>query len=272
MCELLGMSSNHRTTINLSLTTLAQRGENPKLHGDGWGVAFYEGNDVRLIKDSGEAKNSQWVELIKAQEIHSHDVIAHIRKSTIGEVSYRNTHPFIRELCGRVHTFAHNGTLKDIAKNALYKSTYYRPVGTTDSEYAFCLLMDRMKVIWKENDHIPSLESRMEIIKQFTDDMKKLGTLNFLYSDGETLFAHGHQRHDPITEKVEWPGLHYVQVICDRRESGFEESSKSSISLKGVNDIVTLFASVPLNEDNWRPLEEGQIMAVTKGEIKVSAS
>lgn len=40
MCELLGMSSNHRTTINLSLTTLAQRGENPKLHGDGWGVAL----------------------------------------------------------------------------------------------------------------------------------------------------------------------------------------------------------------------------------------
>lgn len=272
MCELLGMSSNHRTTINLSLTTLAQRGENPKLHGDGWGVAFYEGNDVRLIKDSGEAKNSPWVDLIKAQEIHSHDIIAHIRKSTIGEVSYRNTHPFIRELCGRVHTFAHNGTLKDIQSNTHYSSTQYRPVGTTDSEYAFCILMDKMKDIWKKKNHVPHLKSRMEIIKEFTHDMKKLGTLNFLYSDGETLFAHGHQRHDPITERVEWPGLHYLQVICDRKERGFVESNKTGIALKGDNDIVTLFASVPLNDDNWHPLAEGQIMAVTKGEIRSSAA
>ena len=32
-----------------------------------------------------------------------------------------------------------------------------------------------------------------------------IGPCNFLYSDGETLFAQGHERHHPVTHKVSWP-------------------------------------------------------------------
>lgn len=267
MCELLGMSSNHCTTINLSLTVLAERGENPNLHGDGWGVAFYEGTDVRLIKDSGEAKESPWVELIKKQEIQSHDVIAHIRKSTVGEVSYRNTHPFIRELQGRIHTFAHNGTFVGIHEHSAYNPSKFKPVGTTDSEYGFCILMDRMEKIWLQPDIIPSLDQRLSVVNKFAEDMRGLGATNFLYSDGETMFAHGHRRHDPITNTLAWPGLYYIHLPSAGKNSDFEKSRKSGISVKGENDIVTLFASVPLKEGEWQPLMEGETIAVTKGEI-----
>jgi predicted glutamine amidotransferase len=267
MCELLGMSSNHRTTINLSLTTLSERGENPKLHGDGWGVAFYEGQDVRLIKDTGEAKGSKWVKFITEQEIHSHDVIAHIRKSTMGEVNYSNTHPFVRELEGRMHTFAHNGTLHNLKDNLQYRPRYYYPVGSTDSEHAFCILMDRMYDLWRADKKIPSLEERRNVVSEFAEEMRALGALNFLYSDGEALFAHGHKRHNPITDQMEWPGINYIQVFCGERKTGFEESTQTSISLKGQNDLITLFASVPLNDDEWTPIKEGEVVVVIKGEI-----
>jgi glutamine amidotransferase len=267
MCELLGMSSNHSTTINLSLTTLAERGENPRLHGDGWGVAFYEQNAVRLIKDSGEAKASEWVKFIKSQEIASHDIIAHIRKSTVGEVSYRNTHPFIRELGGVMHTFAHNGTLEGIQTHPDFQPSHYHPIGTTDSEHAFCCLMDRMRGLWPKDGTMPPLEDRLELVVEFAREMRGLGTINFLYSDGDTLFAHGHRRHDPITDKVSWPGLHYIQVHCaDDGSEGFKRSTRSSIAVRGAQHTVTLFASVPLNEQPWIPLKEGEVIAVTKGE------
>jgi predicted glutamine amidotransferase len=272
MCELLGMSSNHRTSINISLTTLSERGENPRLHGDGWGVAFYEGKDVRLIKDAGEAKGSEWVDFIKHQEIHSHDVIAHIRKSTVGSVSYSNTHPFVRELRGRMHTFAHNGTFVDIQSRSDYRTRKYRPVGSTDSEHAFCVLMDRLDDLWNHyEEEIPPLEHRLEFISTFAEDLRKLGPTNFLYSDGDTLFAHGHHRHNPLTDQLEWPGLHYLNLVCDPKEHDFTLSSKNGIAMKGKNHIITLFASVPLSEGDWHPLKEGEVIAVTKGRIRDSA-
>lgn len=266
MCELLGMSSNHKTTINISLTTLSERGENPHLHGDGWGVAFYEGNDVRLIKDFGEAKGSRWVEFIKQQDISSHDVIAHIRRSTVGEVSYKNTHPFVRELYGRMHTFAHNGTFHDIQSLPQFHTKRFRAVGTTDSEHAFCYLLDRMNEAWHGSDLIPSLDKRMEVVVNFAAEMRELGPANFLYSDGITLFAHGHHRHDPVQNKLVWPGLQYIQVgDCDMV---FKRTPDSAISLDATDKFLTMFASVPLNDGNWCPLQEGEVIAVTKGEMR----
>ncbi len=266
MCELLGMSSNHKTTINISLTTLAERGENPHMHGDGWGVAFYEGNDVRLIKDYGEAKGSRWVDFIKQQEIRSHDVIAHIRRSTVGEVSYKNTHPFVRELFGRMHTFAHNGTFHGIQGHTQFTTKRFKPVGTTDSELGFCYLLERMNEAWQGSDLIPSLEKRMEVVVNFAAEMRELGPANFLYSDGITLFAHGHHRHDPIQNKLVWPGMQYIQV--GDKDKAFKKSDDTAIAMDVTDKFLTLFASVPLNDGNWQPIQNGEVIAVTRGEMK----
>lgn len=269
MCELLGLSSKHQTTINLSLSVLAQRGENPNMHGDGWGIAFHEGQDVRLIKDAGAAKNSEWVEFIKQQDIHSHDIIAHIRKSTVGSVHYSNTHPFIRELMGRVHSFAHNGTLKNILHDPRFKPQQFHPIGETDSELAFCVLMDRMQVLWHSyHDDVPSVEERLTVIKDFADEMRSLGPANFLYSDGDTFFAHGDERLDPKTDTLSWPGLHYVQLKANRDQQHISKSFKKVISIESDDDVITLFASVPLNNHNdWKPLRRGEVIAVSRGQI-----
>lgn len=270
MCELLGLSSKQETTINLSLTVLAQRGENPNMHGDGWGIAFHEGKDVRLIKDSGPAKNSEWVEFIKQREIHAHDIIAHIRKSTIGKVRYSNTHPFTRELMGRIHSFAHNGTLKEIRHDNQYRTKHYNPVGDTDSEHAFCLLMDQMKELWEGYCEPPPIEARMKVIKEFADKIRRIGPANFLYSDGDAFFAHGDERHDPILNKLVWPGLFYLEIQCDRDNHIHSEAPESGVIVDVDDDVITMFASVPLNEEKWIPLERGEVIAVSKGSIVCS--
>ena len=111
MCELLRMSSNIPATLSLSLMKLAEHGGLSGPHKDGWGVAYYEGPDVRVIKEAEAAAESEWVRFLKQHDIRSPIVIAHTRRATMGARSYRSTQPFARELAGRMHIFAHNGWL-----------------------------------------------------------------------------------------------------------------------------------------------------------------
>jgi glutamine amidotransferase len=74
-------------------------------------------------------------------------VIAHTRRATRGTRSYPNAQPFIRELAGRIHLFAHNGDLPGIFESKAFQPERFNPIGETDSERAFCVLLDRMALI-----------------------------------------------------------------------------------------------------------------------------
>ena len=51
MCELFAMSSLYPTTVTFSLNEFSKHGGFNGPHKDGWGVAYYEDNDVRILKD-----------------------------------------------------------------------------------------------------------------------------------------------------------------------------------------------------------------------------
>ena len=141
MCQLLAMNCNVPTDIVFSFTGFAMRGGQTDTHHDGWGIAFFEGAGVRHFVDHQAAVTSPVAELIKRYPIKSRNVIAHIRKATQGQVALENCHPFVRELWGRYWVFAHNGDLKDF--NPVLTGSY-RPVGCTDSERAFCYLLQEL--------------------------------------------------------------------------------------------------------------------------------
>lgn len=113
--------------------------------------------------------------------------------ATVGGNSLANMQPFVRELGGRVHLFAHNGGLHGIEALFARSAHRFHPVGETDSEKGFCLLLDRLIKIW-EGAMAPPLEARLAIVKAFAAEMRPLGIANFLYSDGEFVFGHGHRR------------------------------------------------------------------------------
>jgi glutamine amidotransferase len=51
---------------------------------------------------------------------------------------------FARELRGRLHVFAHNGRLEGIESRHAGERDRFQPVGETDSEIAFCILLERL--------------------------------------------------------------------------------------------------------------------------------
>src|SRR5207253_1077486 len=124
-------------------------------------------------------------ELVRNYAIHSMNVIAHIRKATQGIIALENTHPFVRELWGRYWIFAHNGTLHDFAPEL---AGYYRPVGTTDSERAFCYMLERLRE--RSPAEQPTLNDCIDVLSEISHELALYGRFNYLLSNGEYLVAH----------------------------------------------------------------------------------
>lgn len=184
MCQLLGMNCNTPTDVMFSFTGFAERGGRTDAHSDGWGVAFFEGKGLRHFVDHQAACDSPIADLIRHYPIKSRQVIAHIRKATQGEVSLENCHPFVRELWGRYWVFAHNGNLDNYAPRL---HAGFHPVGSTDSERAFCWLMQELA---KSHVGVPSVAELTLTLRELIPQIARHGTFNFLLSNGEALWAH----------------------------------------------------------------------------------
>src|SRR5262245_38019003 len=183
MCELLGMECNVPTDIVFSFSGLALRGGVRGPHADGWGLALYEGRSVRTFLEPAAAANSALAGYIRSNPIKTLLAIAHVRKRTRGPVNLANTHPFVRELWGRHFTFAHNGTVRGVRKHAAGR---FRPIGTTDSEYAFCVLMNQLERAFPKGYPAPSALSK--VVARAGRMLGEHGTFNFLLADGSQLF------------------------------------------------------------------------------------
>jgi len=265
MCELFGMNAKLPANITLSLNEFARHGGETGPHADGWGIAFYEGPDANLIRESSAAARSNLMSTLRQHKVESEIVLAHIRLASRGPVDLRNPHPFRRELMGHVHTFAHNGHLPGVqGQLETGFDNNFVPVGSTDSEYVFCVLMQRMNTIWRNKGTTPSLAERIAVVSAFAEEISAFGPANFLYSDGEVLFVHGHKRKqaDGITRS---PGLHYISIECNY---GFGQSELTSVEFSSEQvQQVTLVSTLPLREGGWLPMEEGQLLVVKNGSI-----
>ncbi len=263
MCELLGMSSLRSTQLALSFQALAAHSGGASTTRDGWGVAFYQGNDVALFREPVAASDSPLVHFLRSQGPDTSLALSHIRHATRGACSLANTQPFVRALGGRTHVFAHNGDLPGVAGAANLTFDHYTPVGTTDSEHAFCSLLERLHGLWHAAVTPPPFAQRWSVISQFAADLCQLGPANFLYSDGEVLFAHGHRRIQ-ADGRIAAPGLWLWSCLCADPDEPVR--ARGVTVAPGFQEMV-LFASVPLTDEPWRALGEGELVAVSAGRL-----
>jgi glutamine amidotransferase len=262
MCELFGVSSSLPVQVSYSLHAFAEHGGLLHPNKSGWGIAYHEGRDALLIKEPEPASDSPFVRFIETQPLTSTCVIAHVRYATAGAPCFANTHPFIRELGGHMHFFAHNGGLDQIWEKIPLRAKTFHPVGETDSEHAFCILLERLAPSWQRADGPPPLPDRLAIIAEAAEAFRKLGSANFLYSDGDVLFAHAHRRC--------WDeGGGRFSVA---RPPGLSTATGRDLSVKGLkvetpedNTDVLYVASVPLTAEGWTPVPEGTVLALQQG-------
>jgi len=251
MCQLLGMNCNVPTDIVFSFTGFAHRGGRTDTHHDGWGIAFFEGSGVRHFVDHQAAIASPIAELIKRYPIKSTNVIAHIRKATQGQVALENCHPFVRELWGRYWVFAHNGDLKEF-EPVLHGP--FRPVGNTDSELAFCWLMQELRNTF--GDTAPAIDDLRTALERLVPQIAAHGTFNMLLSDGTALFTH-------CSTKLCYIVRQYPFAAASLSD---EDLSVDFSQVTTPNDRVAIIVTEPLtNNETWIQFAPGELKVFVDG-------
>ena len=253
MCELLAMSANVPTDICFSFSGLMQRGGNTGPHKDGWGITFYEGKGCRSFKDPLPSAQSPIAKLVTEYPIKSEAVICHIRQANSGGICLENTHPFTRQMWGKNWTYAHNGQLKGYQLALPIK--YHLPIGTTDSEHAFCWILDQLHIKFAENE--PSHEALFNFIASLSEQINQLGVANLIISNGECLFSFCSTKLQWITRRAPFgeASLIDAEMVVD-----FHQETTA-------NDIVTVIATQPLTDDEaWQKMSPGQWQVFCSGE------
>lgn len=254
MCELLGMECNVPTDIVFSFSGLALRGGAKGPHSDGWGLALYEGKAARTFLEPSAAAHSPLAAYIKANPIKTLLAIAHVRRRTRGEVSLANTHPFVRELWGRSWTFAHNGTVKGVRN---WKLHHYHPIGNTDSERAFCALLDGLLRRFKSYPRKPT--ELWRAVAELGGKLGGTGTFNFLLGDGTHLYARCATKLCYIIRRAPFRQA----TLCD------DELTVDFSEVTTPNDRVAIVATVPLTRDEaWTHGTPGNLWVFDRGELR----
>ncbi|MEW6984432.1 class II glutamine amidotransferase [Colwelliaceae bacterium 6471] len=259
MCELLAMSANVPTDICFSFSGLMQRGGNTGPHKDGWGVTFYEGKGCRSFKDPMPSAQSPIARLVTEYPIKSEAVICHIRQANSGGVSLENTHPFTRQMWGKNWTYAHNGQLNGFKEKLPVK--WHIPVGTTDSEHAFCWLLDQLHIKFAQNQ--PDDLALFTYIATLSAHINNLGVGNLIISNGQCLFAFCSNNLHWLTRRAPFgqASLIDTEVIVDFKQHTTD------------NDIVTVIATQPLTDnEQWFKMKPGDWLLFSSGELVTSGN
>jgi predicted glutamine amidotransferase len=273
MCQLLGMNCNTPTDVTFSFRGFARRGGQTDHHEDGWGIAFFEGESrgdcdqvqgcdkgLRHFVDHQPACSSPVAELISRYPIKSRNVISHIRKATQGRVALENCHPFVRELWGRYWVFAHNGDLKDFAPR-LHAS--FKPVGSTDSERAFCWIMQELA---KSHAGVPSVAELSITLRELAQTIARHGTFNFLLSNGQALWAHASSN----------PGSQILYYVERKHPFAHATLSDEDVSVNfaeqtSPSDRVAVVVTAPLTtNETWVAFKPGELKVFEGGALSAA--
>jgi len=262
MCELFAMSSATPVAIRYSLHEFAKHGGRTHENKSGWGISFQQDHDSLLFKEPEPADNSPWVSFIASQAVETNCVIAHVRRASHGAPRFENTHPFRQEMAGRAQVFAHNGTLNGFNEALPLKTGQFQPIGETDSEHAFCYLLEQLQPLWKSGE--PSIADRLETVVEAAKHLRDLGSANFLYNDGDVLFVHADQRmydEGGILSPPKPPGLHWIN-----RQAYLTKGLSVSRTTAEQTPAI-MIASVPLSLDSWQGIPRGSVFALRDGKL-----
>ena len=250
------MECNVPTDIVFSFAGLTARGGRKGPHADGWGLALYEGKAARTFMEPAAAADSPLAIFLRNHPIKTLLAIAHVRKRTRGHVSLSNTHPFCRELFGRHFVFAHNGTVKDVRRFALGR---FQPIGTTDSERAFCALLHKLERRFKT--YPSSKRAFFAAVSEMGAEIGQKGTFNFLLGDGEHLFARCATKLHHIIRRAPF---RQATLADDDFRIDFSEVTTTS-------DRVAVVATMPLTSDEeWTVGTPGTMWVFGDGKLKAT--
>ena len=252
MCRLYGFRASESTKVECTLiyaqnALMVQSRQDLAgfSHANGWGLATYQDSKLSVERQAWAAYHGEHFRQA-AGRVFSRQVLAHVRRATVGEPRIENTHPFVDE----PWSFIHNGTIPNFdrlrsrllaeipeARRALIR-------GQTDSEHFFHLI----RSLQEQKPERTAREVLVEAIGLVVswcrdiDPSAKIG-LNVILTDGTQMV--GSRLGRPLFY-VERRGVHDCE-IC-----GFPHVHHDT--RRGYSAFI--IASEPISQENWKEVPE----------------
>jgi predicted glutamine amidotransferase len=241
MCRLLGFVARKPVAVASLLDNMFEAFvEVSHLHGDGWGLAWYDINGCLHQAKAPEPAHASAEFHHLAQQTRTNVLIGHVRWATPGfALCVENTHPFTREQ----FAFAHNGAIapRDAIEEFIAPHLRGSIAGTTDSERHFLALLSALE----KAPPIEAFRMHLGILHQRLHS----SSLNCLLLTPEVLYAVcDFDPNAPLAQKE--PDYFHLQYR--------------------ITPGAVLVGSTGLNRGpGWKTLQNGQMLLVNRGTLKV---
>jgi predicted glutamine amidotransferase len=260
MCELMGLSFAEPVSADFSIREFALRSHD---NADGWGLAWYPDRSLAIVKEPLAWQTSDLTRFLESySRLISRTYIAHVRHRTTGGPPTRaDTHPFSRELGGREYAFAHNGTV-DVLDQPVELGGF-TPIGGTDSERAFCLLLAQIQEKYGSQARLDT-ENEWKWLGRRLATLNEAGKFNCILSDGRRLFCY--------RDAAGYKGLCWRKVyLYDKRTRKLEDESIGVQLTSEHANQGYIIATHPLSAHDWQPFAPGELAVFENGKLLFSS-
>jgi glutamine amidotransferase len=249
MCRLFGLHADRRvvTATFWLLEAPDNLVEQSKRNPDGTGLGVFEADGKPVVYKQPIAawQDSQFA--AEAHEVTGTTFIAHVRYSSSAALELRNTHPFLQD--DRI--FAHNGVVTglDVVDARLRELGVDDLVqGDTDSERIFALITASTR------RHNGDVSAGIVDAVGWLAETVPVFAVNMLLSTSTDMWA------------LRYPETHQLYLL-DRRDIDGRRLRMHSDRITAhceqlTSDASVLFASEPMDDDDWRLLAPGELVHV----------
>jgi transglutaminase-like putative cysteine protease/predicted glutamine amidotransferase len=258
MPNLLAMSFEGNLAPTFQLRALRE-GARP----DGWGLGFYPGGEPSavVIKEPAPPEGGPRAALIEQWDHTFGSIfVVHVRRARWGSVSDANTQPFARSYAGRDWIFGHSGSLT--AELERPEAVRFEPVGSTDTELAFCELLERFAAKgWRS-----LADADLGTVHGWFEEIGKLGDLTTVLCDGRDLAFYA----DPTGSGLWIYELRppYAEVVMGDEDLVMDLTKRHGVvPRKGLIVSSTPLSPLSKLEAMWVPVAPGSLTVVRQGAI-----
>ena len=249
MCRLFGLHADRRvvTATFWLLEAPDNLVEQSKRNPDGTGLGVFEadGKPVLYKQPMAAWQDSQFA--TEAHELTGTTFIAHVRYSSSAALEVRNTHPFLQD--DRI--FAHNGVVDglDVVDARLRELGVGDLVqGETDSERIFALITACIR------RHDGDVGAGIFDAVDWLAETVPIFAVNMLLSTATDVWA------------LRYPETHGLCLLdrrdVDARRLRMRSDRITAQSEQLTSDASVLFASEPMDDDDWQLLAPGELVHV----------
>ncbi len=231
----------------------------------GSGIAWYtaDENAATIVKDPKSFAEVGRPQIIDDRNsFRSTSFMMHLNGASWNPTP-QDTEPYVKAVGKKDWIWMHQGSLdmqKLRKKHNQFSDNFYEPLGNTDSELAFCIILNRV-TSWKVKK---LADIGWDKLHEWFKELNQLGTANFFLSDGNTMVVYrGLDGENALyKQRIKPP---YESISLQNADAGFlMDFRKESNNLR----TVYAFSTLPVTQEGYTELKKGQMVVAKKAMLK----